>query len=189
MANFNFNKVILGGRLTADPELKTTPSGISVTSFTIAVNRRFGAKGGTEEPQADFFNVTAWRQTAEFITRYFRKASSICVMGSIQTRTWTDQQGLKRFATEIVADEAFFVDAKSESPLAVQQAAAMYSQNAYGQAPMGQPASYMPDNYGSFGGQSAPAPQAPAPQAPMGGYAPAPAPKFEEIADDDELPF
>ncbi len=186
MANFNFNKVILGGRLTADPELKTTPSGISVTSFTIAVNRRYGAKSGTEEPQADFFNVTAWRQTAEFITRYFRKASSICVMGSIQTRTWTDQQGMKRFATEIVADEAFFVDAKSESPLAVQQAAAMYSQNAYGQAPapMGQPASYMPDNYGSFGGQSVPQ-QAPA----GGGYAPAPAPKFEEIADDDELPF
>ena len=75
MANFNFNKVILGGRLTADPELKTTPSGISVTSFTVAVNRRFGGKAG-EEAQADFFNVTAWRQTAEFITRYFRKASS-----------------------------------------------------------------------------------------------------------------
>ena len=187
MANFNFNKVILGGRLTADPELKTTPSGISVTSFTIAVNRRFGTKGTAEEPQADFFNVTAWRQTAEFITRYFRKASSICVMGSIQTRTWIDQQGMKRFATEIVADEAFFVDAKSESPLAVQQAAAMYSQNAYGQgAPMGQAPSYMPDNYGSYGGQSAPAPaSAPA----NGGYAAAPAPKFEEIADDDELPF
>ena len=175
--------MILGGRLTADPELKTTPSGISVTSFTIAVNRRFGAKGTAEDPQADFFNVTAWRQTAEFITKYFRKASSICVMGSIQTRTWIDQQGMKRFATEIVADEAFFVDAKSESPLAVQQAAAMYSQNAYGQgAPMGQ--SYMPDNYGSYG-QPAPAPA----QAPTGGYAAAPAPKFEEIADDDELPF
>ena len=185
MANFNFNKVILGGRLTADPELKTTPSGISVTSFTIAVNRRFGAKGTAEDPQADFFNVTAWRQTAEFITKYFRKASSICVMGSIQTRTWIDQQGMKRFATEIVADEAFFVDAKSESPLAVQQAAAMYSQNAYGQgAPMGQ--SYMPDNYGSYGGQPASVPvSAPA----NGGYAAAPAPKFEEIADDDELPF
>ena len=91
---------------------------------------------------------------------------------------------MKRFATEIVADEAFFVDAKSESPLAVQQAAAMYSQNAYGQgAPMGGQ-SYMPDNYGSYGGQPAPA-SAPA----NGGYAAAPAPKFEEIADDDELPF
>ena len=187
MANFNFNKVILGGRLTADPELKTTPSGISVTSFTIAVNGRFGGKTGTEEPQADFFNVTAWRQTAEFITRYFRKASSICVMGSIQTRTWTDQQGMKRFATEIVADEAFFVDAKSESPIAVQQAAAMYSQNMYGQGiPQQNTApSYMPDNYGSYNGQPADAPA----HEPVPGYAAAPAPKFEEIADDDELPF
>ena len=112
MANFNLNKVILGGRLTADPELKTTPSGLSVTTFTVAVNRK-AAKSG-ENPQADFISVTAWRQTAEFITKYFRKASSICIVGSIQTRSWTDQQGQKRFATEIVADEAYFVDAKSE---------------------------------------------------------------------------
>lgn len=168
MANFNFNKVILGGRLTADPELKTTPSGISVTSFTVAVNRRFGGKNG-EEAQADFFNVTAWRTTAEFITRYFRKASSICIVGSLQTRSWTDQNGQKRFATEIVADEAYFVDAKSESPMAVQQAAAMYSQPS---------PSYVPDGYGSFGG------------APQGGmYQSQPAPKFEEISDDEELPF
>lgn len=111
MANFNFNKVILGGRLTADPELKTTPAGISVTEFTIAVNRTRAKEG---EQQADFFNVTAWRQTAEFITRFFLKASNICVMGSLQTRTWVDQQGVKRFATEIVADEAHFVDAKAE---------------------------------------------------------------------------
>lgn len=120
MANFNFNKVILGGRLTADPELKTTPSGISVTSFTVAVNRRYGAKDG-EEPKADFFNVTAWRHTAEFITLYFRKGSSICVVGSLQTRSWTDQQGQKHYATEIVADEACFVDAKSEMPQVAQQ--------------------------------------------------------------------
>ena len=82
MANFNFNKVIIGGRLTADPELKTTPSGISVTSFTIAVNRRFGGRNG-EDSVADFISVTAWRQTAEFITRYFRKASSICVTAQL----------------------------------------------------------------------------------------------------------
>lgn len=168
MANFNFNKVILGGRLTADPELKTTPSGISVTSFTVAVNRRFGGKAG-EEAQADFFNVTAWRQTAEFITRYFRKASSICVVGTIQTRTWTDQQGQKRFATEIVADEAYFVDAKSESPIAVQQAAAMYAQN---QAPL-----YVPDGYGAYTGSQ------------NTGFQNQTAPKFEEISDDEELPF
>ena len=116
MANFNFNKVILGGRLTADPELKTTPSGISVTSFTVAVNRNF--KGPDGKSAADFLSVTAWRGTAEFITRYFRKASSICVVGSIQTRSWMDQNGQKRFATEIVADEAYFVDAMRESPFA-----------------------------------------------------------------------
>lgn len=115
MANFNFNKVIIGGRLTADPELKTTPSGVSVTVFTVAVNRNH--KTQDEKQTANFFNVIAWRQTAEFITRYFRKASSICLVGSLQSRSWTDQQGQKRFGTEIVADEAFFVDALRESPM------------------------------------------------------------------------
>lgn len=110
MANFNFNKVILGGRLTADPELKTTPGGVSVTVFTVAVNRR------SAKESADFLNVIAWRQTAEFITRYFRQASSICVVGSVQSRSWTDKNGQKRFAVEIVADEAYFVDAKAEMP-------------------------------------------------------------------------
>lgn len=109
MANFNFNKVILGGRLTADPELKTTPSGVSVTTFTVAVNRR-----GKDEQTADFFNVTAWRQTAEFITRYFGKGSSICVVGSLQNRSW-EKDGQKHYATEIVADEAYFVDSRSET--------------------------------------------------------------------------
>ena len=93
MANFNFNKVILGGRLTADPELRTTATGVSVVSFTVAVNRRFVNKNSEDQPQADFINCTAWRATAEFISRYFKKASSICVVGSIQTRNWTDQQG------------------------------------------------------------------------------------------------
>ena len=114
MANFNFNKVILGGRLTADPELKTTPGGVSVTSFTVAVNRNYRSKNG-EETQADFIDVTAWRQTAEFITRYFRKASSICVVGSLQKRSWTDNQGQKRYSTEVVADEVSFVERKSDS--------------------------------------------------------------------------
>ena len=112
MANFNFNKVILGGRLTADPELKTTPSGIPVTSFTVAINRR-----GVKETVADFINVNAWRQTAEFITRYFRRGSSICIVGSIKTRSWTDAKtGAARWATDVEADEAFFVDAKAEMP-------------------------------------------------------------------------
>lgn len=157
MANFNFNKVILGGRLTADPELKTTPSGVSVTSFTVAVNRRFGGKEG-EQPQADFFNVTAWRQTAEFITKFFRKASSICIVGSLQTRSWTDQQGQKRFATEIVADEVYFVDAKGESAAPATAPVNQSAAPAYG--------GYMPE-----------------------GYAAAPAPRFEDMADDEELPF
>ena len=113
MANFNFNKVIIGGRLTADPELKTTLSGISVTSFSVAVNRRFRAKSA-EDAQADFFNVTAWRQTAEFVTRYFHKASSICVVGTLQNRSWIDNNNVKQYRTEIVADEVFFVDAKGE---------------------------------------------------------------------------
>ncbi len=114
MANFNFNKVIIGGRLCSDPELKTTPDGISVTSFNVAVNRRFGGKNG-EENTADFINVTAWRQTAEFITRYFKKASSICIVGTLQNRNWTDNNGVKHYATEVVADEAYFVDSKNDS--------------------------------------------------------------------------
>ena len=114
MANFNFNKVILGGRLTADPELRQNPSGIAVTSFSIAVNRRY-SKNASEQ-QTDFFNVVAWRQNAEFISRYFRKGSSICVVGTIQNRSWTDQQGQKRYATDIIVDEAHFVDSKGEGP-------------------------------------------------------------------------
>ena len=114
MANFNFNKAILGGRLTADPELKQTQSGVPVCSFTVAVSRRFQSKNNTDQsqPQADFINVVSWRQQAEFVSRYFRKGSSICVVGQIQTRTWTDNQNQKRYATEVVADEVMFVDAK-----------------------------------------------------------------------------
>ena len=115
MANFNLNKVILGGRLTADPELKQTPNGIPVVTFSIAVNRRFQSKDNAQQ-QTDFFNVTAWRATAEFVSRYFRKGSSICVIGSLQNRTWTDQQGAKRYATDVIADEIQFVDSRSEGP-------------------------------------------------------------------------
>ncbi len=159
MANFNFNKVILGGRLTGDPELKTTQSGISVTSFSVAVNRRFSG-GADQQPQADFINVVAWRQQAEFVSRYFRKGSSICVVGSIQTRTWTDQNGQKRYATEVVADEINFVDSKSEGPTARQG----------GAAPA---APYTPASYGgaSYAGVSDNAP------------------RFEEMSNEDDLPF
>lgn len=108
MANFNLNKVILGGRLTADPELKQTPQGVSVTSFSVAVNRR------GKEQQTDFINCVAWRQTAEIICRFFRKGSSICIVGNIQVRTWNDNNGNKRYATEVIADEVNFVDSKSD---------------------------------------------------------------------------
>ena len=116
MANFNLNKVILGGRVVSDPELKQTPSGVSVLRLRVAVNRRYSSKNGEQsESQADFFDVVVWRQTAEFVSKYFRKGSSICVVGSIQTRTWQDNQGQKRYSTEIVADEVNFVDSRNES--------------------------------------------------------------------------
>ena len=126
MANFNFNKVILGGRLTADPELKQTQSGIAVVTFSIAVNRRVSKDAAQ---QADFFNVTAWRSSAELVAKYFRKGSSICVVGTLQNRTWTDQQGQKRYATDIVADEIMFVDSRSEGPNADAQQG--YTPDAY----------------------------------------------------------
>ena len=144
MANFNFNKVILGGRLTQDPELKQTPSAIAVTSFSIAVNRRSTKENEAQAQNADFINCVAWRNTAEFICRYFKKGSSICVTGSLQTRTWTDGQGAKRYATEVVIDEAHFVDSKGEAGPA-------------------------------FGAPAFASPEA--------------APKFEELSNDDDLPF
>lgn len=113
MANLNLNKVILCGRLTADPELKPTQSGISMCSFSIAINRRFAKEG--EQQQTDFIRCKAWKQTAEFISRYFRKGSSICVVGEIQTSSWTDQSGNKSYSTDILVNEAMFVDSKNES--------------------------------------------------------------------------
>lgn len=115
MANFNFNKVILGGRLTADVELKQTNSGVAVAQFSIAVNRKYSKEG---EQQTDFINCTAWRNTAEFISKYFKKGSSICVVGSVQVRSWTDNNNQKRYATDIVVDEAMFVDSKNDTQTA-----------------------------------------------------------------------
>jgi single-strand DNA-binding protein len=110
MANFNINKVILGGRLTADVELKATPNGVAVAQFSIATNRR-----GSKDGQTDFISCVAWRQTAEFISKYFAKGSSICIVGEIQTRSWTDKDGGKRYATEVIVSEALFVDSKTEA--------------------------------------------------------------------------
>lgn len=140
----NLNKVILIGNLTADPELKQTPNGISVVGFTIAINRR-KAKDA-EKAQADFINIVAWRQTAEFVSRYFKKGKPICVCGSIQSRSYTDNQGNKRYVTEVLAGEVGFVESKSE--------------------PAPNSATYIPDAYTA-----------------------APSPQFEDVPDDDDLPF
>lgn len=113
MSNLNLNKVILAGRLTSDVELKQTPSGVSVCSFTLAINRKYSKEGGQQ--QTDFIQCQAWRQTAEFIARYFKKGSALCISGSIQTRSWTDSNNQKRYATEVVIDEAMFVDGKNDS--------------------------------------------------------------------------
>lgn len=129
--SLNLNKVVLAGRMTADPELKQTASGVSVLSFTVAVNRSYVSKNSEQgERQADFINVVAWRSTAEFISKYFRKGSAICVSGSIQTRSWQDQQGQRRYATEVVADEAMFVESRSEST-----SQSSYTPDAYSTAP------------------------------------------------------
>lgn len=151
MANFNFNKVILGGRLTADPELKQTPNGIPVTSFTIAVNRR---SSKAEQRTADFINCVAWRQQAELISRYFRKGSCICIVGNLQVRTWNDQNGQKRYTTEVIVDEVNFVDSASESKGS--------SDNGYN--PYAEQSPAFSSNKDE-------------------------APKFEQMIDDDDLPF
>lgn len=101
------NKAILMGRLTADPELKHTQNNIPVTSFTLAVDRSFG-----KEKQTDFLDIVAWRNTAEFVSKWFSKGMLVAVSGRMQTRTWEDKQGNKRKTTEVVADEVFFAEGK-----------------------------------------------------------------------------
>ena len=105
------NSVVIMGRLVADPELRTTASGKPVTSFTVAVDKRFNKQG--EEKQADFIDIIAWRNTAEFVCKHFRKGSMIAVQGSIQTRMYEDKNGNKRKAVEIVADEVSFCGDKN----------------------------------------------------------------------------
>ena len=160
--SLNLNKVILAGRLTADPELKQTPSGVSLVTFSLAVNRRFPSRDGQgQQPEADFFRITAWRNTAEFIAKYFRKGSAICICGSIQNRSWTDQNGQKRYMTDIIAEEANFVESRN-------------AQDSMPGMGMGMPSMGTPDAF------SAPAYSSPVQSS---------APKFEEIKTDDDLPF
>ena len=147
-----FNKIILQGNLTADPEVKETPTGVSVCRFGVAVQRRFKSESGAAE--TDFIDCVAWRSTADFVGKYFRKGMPILVCGSLQNRKWEDKQGNKRISAEVVADEVTFTAPRDASP-----------------APANAPtnpgaASYMPD-----------------------AYKPAAAPQFEELAEDDTLPF
>lgn len=160
------NVAVLMGRLVADPELRHTPNGIAVTTFTIAVDRGY-AKAGTER-QADFIDIVAWRATAEFVCKYFRKGQMIAVEGSIQTRSYTDREGVKRKAFEIQANNVSFTESKRSS-----------EGSSYGSG----------DNGGNYGGSyntnsySKPAAE-PAPAYTSGDTG-----DFEEIPMDDDLPF
>lgn len=115
----SFNKVILMGRLTAAPELKQTGNGVSVTSFTLAVDRKYQKD---TEKKADFITVVAWRQKAEFICKYFGKGSAIAIDGKLQTRSWEDSDGKKRYATEVVVEDVDFAESKKSSEAAAPEA-------------------------------------------------------------------
>lgn len=157
------NKAILIGRLVIDPELKTTPQGTNVCTFRIAVDRPFTAKGA--EKKSDFLNIVAWRQNAEFVSRFFQKGRLIGVEGSIQSRDYQDKDGNRRYVTEIVADRCFFVDSKSSAG----------NNNSYGDEPR---------EFSPYQSSSHSAPQN------MGGvsYESGSGSDFE-IVDDDDLPF
>ncbi len=106
------NKAILIGRLTKEPETRyTQTNNIQVTSFTLAVNRRFAKEG---EQQADFINIVSWNKTAEFVSKYFKKGQQVAVVGRIQTRNYDDNNGVKHYVTEVVAEEVYFADSKKE---------------------------------------------------------------------------
>ena len=154
--SLNLNKTILAGRLVYAPEVKQTPSGNAVCNIRIAVNRRVS---GGDHPESDFFNVTAWNNTAEFIGRYFERGSAICIVGRVQNRSYTDKDGNKRTLTEIIADEAHFVESKATADA-----------NTYKD-----PATHPFE----VAGQPIPAPVNPV----------SPAPSFEQIKADDDLPF
>ena len=154
----SFNKVILIGNMTADPELKQTAGGVSVCSFSIAVNRRF-AKADQGQQNVDFINIVTWRQQAEFVSRYFKKGNPILICGQLQTRSWNDNQGQKRYTTEVVAEEVSFVASAAQTA----------SQGMSAPSPAGN--GYTPDAYG-----------APA-------FNSAPSANFEEIPNDGDLPF
>ena len=169
------NHITIMGRLTRDPELRRTGSGIAVASFTVAVDRDFGGRDGGEK-ETDFIDCVAWRQTGEFVSKYFTKGRMIVVSGRLQIRSWTDKDGNKRRTAEVVADNCYFGDSKRDD-----QGGSSYGGNTYG------------SNYGgnSYGGNSSYG--APAPAGGFGGYAApasAPASDFTMLDEGDAtLPF
>ena len=174
------NHIVIMGRLTRDPELRRTGSGIAVASFTLAVDRDFG-KNENGERETDFIDCVAWRQTGEFVSKYFTKGRMAVVAGRLQIRSWNDKDGNKRRTAEVVADNVYFGDSKREN-----EGGNAYGGNSYGNN------TYGGNTYGSapaYGGYSAPsAPAAPA----YGGYGmpSAPASDFAVLNDDDaQLPF
>ena len=168
------NHITIMGRLTRDPELRRTGSGIAVASFSLAVDRDFGGRDGGER-ETDFIDCVAWRHTGEFVSKYFTKGRMAVVSGRLQIRSWTDKDGNKRRTAEVVADNVYFGDSKRDSD----NAGSSYGGNTYGGA------SYGGNNYGG-NAYNAPAPS-------YGGYsapASAPASDFAMLEDDDaQLPF
>lgn len=179
------NKIFLQGRLVADPELKHTPNGVAVASFRIAVDRDFKNRE-TGERKADFISVVAWRQTAEFISRYFTKGRMAIVEGKLQTRDYTDRDGNRRFVSEVVADSVYFGDSRRDGDGGSYAPSANHG---YGAPVGGNPSSggnYAPagNSYPPTGGNTGYAPAG-------GNYAAPPAvDQFADLTDDDgELPF
>ena len=178
------NHITIMGRLTRDPELRRTGSGTAVASFSVAVDRDFG-KNENGEKETDFIDCVAWRNTAEYISKYASKGRMVVVSGRLQIRGWTDKDGNKRRSAEVVADNVYFADSKRDSDGGNAYGGNTYGGNAYGGNNFG-------GNYGgnNYGGYAAPA----APAAPSyGGYsapAAAPASDFAMLEDDDaQLPF
>ena len=156
------NRIVLMGRLARDPELRRTQSGVSVTSFRLACDRDFKSQSG--EKETDWIDVVAWRSTAEFVSKYFAKGRMAIVEGRLQTRDWTDKEGNKRTAVEVVADNIYFGDSKRDG------------------APGG--------TYDAPPAYGAPSYAAPAYNAPAGGYAAPVGGGFAEIEEEDgDLPF
>ena len=108
------NHIVIHGRLTADPELKTTPSGVSVMRFQVACDRKYQRSG--QDRQADFIDCVAWRKTAEFVSKYFQKGSMAVVSGRLQIRDWTDREGGKRKSAEVAVDNIYFGESAKAKP-------------------------------------------------------------------------